>query len=119
MTPRWWAEPTAGDIVWCHIRDEIHSRPKPRPAPTLAVFDDDAPLFTVRLASQRTTTLQRGEFGESEPSSAFAHLLVLEADLDGLRNETKFWRALSDSNTQPTDQKLLSSGLLDSSWGCR
>ena len=62
---RWSAEPTAGDIVWCHFPDNINPRPKPRPALILAVFDDDAPQFEVRLAygtSQRTTTLHRGEF---------------------------------------------------------
>jgi len=61
----WWPEPTAGDIVWCHLPDNVHPRPKPRPALVLAVFDDDAPAFTVQVAygtSQRTTTLHRGEF---------------------------------------------------------
>jgi hypothetical protein len=65
VTARWWAEPTAGDIVWCHFPDDIHPRPKPRPALVLAVFDDDAPFFSVRVAygtSQRTTTLYAGEF---------------------------------------------------------
>jgi hypothetical protein len=65
MSYRRWAEPTAGEIVWCHFPDDIHPRPKPRPALILAVFDDDAPQFTVRVAygtSQRTTTLYRGEF---------------------------------------------------------
>ena len=50
-----------------HSPDDIHPGPKPRPALILAVFDDDAPQFTVRVAygvgtSQRTTTLHRGEF---------------------------------------------------------
>ncbi|MDR0777583.1 MAG: hypothetical protein LBE81_13250 [Azonexus sp.] len=65
MTLRWWGEPTAGEIVWCHFPDDIYPCPKPRPALILAVFDDDAPEFTVRVAngtSQRTTTLHRGEF---------------------------------------------------------
>ena len=67
MKSQWWGEPTAGEIVWCHFADDIHPRPKPRPALILAVFDDDAPQFTVRVAygmgtSQRTTTLHRGEF---------------------------------------------------------
>lgn len=65
MTPKWWDELAAGDIVWCHFPDDIHPRPKPRPALVLVVFDDDAPQFTVRVAygtSQRTTTLYRGEF---------------------------------------------------------
>lgn len=62
---RWWPEPTAGDIVWCHFPDNINPRPKPRPALILVVFDDDAPEFTVQVAygtSQRTTKLYRGEF---------------------------------------------------------
>lgn len=65
MKLHWWGEPAAGDIVWCHFPDFIHPRPKPRPALILAVFDDDAPQFHVRVAygtSQRTTTLYRGEF---------------------------------------------------------
>lgn len=65
MSLRWWGEPTAGEIVWCHFPDHIHPHPKPRPALILAVFDDDAPHFEVRAAygtSQRTTTLHRGEF---------------------------------------------------------
>ena len=65
MIHQWWGEPTAGEIVWCHFPDDIHPRPKPRPALVLAVFEDDAPQFTVRVAygtSQRTTTRQRGGF---------------------------------------------------------
>lgn len=65
MTHHWWREPTAGDIVLCHFPDHIHPRPKPRPALVLAVFDDDAPQFHVKLAygtSQRTTNLYKGEF---------------------------------------------------------
>jgi hypothetical protein len=62
---RWWPEPAAGDIVWCHFPDQIHSRPKPRPALILTVFDDDVPRFIVQVAygtSQKTRTLCRGEF---------------------------------------------------------
>lgn len=65
MTPRWRAEPTAGDIVWCHFPDDIHPRPTPRPALILAVFDDDAPRSTVRVAygtGQKNIALHRGEF---------------------------------------------------------
>ena len=65
MTHQWWREPTAGDIVWCLFPDYIHPRPKPRPALVLAVFDDDAPQFHVKVAygtSQRTTSLYKGEF---------------------------------------------------------
>jgi hypothetical protein len=62
---RWWPEPTAGDIVWCHFPDQINSHPKPRPALILSVFDDDAPQFEVQVAygtSQKTRALHRGEF---------------------------------------------------------
>lgn len=84
MILRWWAEPAAGEIVWCHFPDDIHPRPKPRPALVLIVFDDDAPQFTVRVAygtSQRTTRLYRGEFSilhERNPAAA------------GLSYDTKF-----------------------------
>lgn len=87
MTPRWWAEPTAGDIAWCHFPDDIHPRPKPRPALLLAVFDDDAPQFTVRVAygtSQRATTLQRGEFSILRDRHSAAH------EAAGLSYDTKF-----------------------------
>jgi hypothetical protein len=62
---RWWPEPTAGDIVWCHFPDFINPRPKPRPALILSVFDDDAPQFEVQVAygtSQKTRALYKGEF---------------------------------------------------------
>jgi hypothetical protein len=84
---RWWPEPNAGEIVWCHFPDDVHARPKPRPALVLVVFDDDAPRFEVRVAygtSQRTTSLRRGEFAilrERNPS-AFATA--------GLSYDTKF-----------------------------
>ena len=45
--------------------DDIHPRPKPCPARVLAVFDDDAPQFHVRVTygtSQSTTTLYREVF---------------------------------------------------------
>ena len=78
---RWWPEPAAGDIVWCHFPDGMHPRSKPRPALVLVVFDDDAPEFTVRVAygtSQRTTTLYRGEIailkGNHPAAYAAAHL---------------------------------------------
>lgn len=65
MTTAWWGEPTAGDVVWCHFPDNIHPRPKPRPALVLEVYGDEVPQFAVRVAygtSQRTTILYRGEF---------------------------------------------------------
>ena len=83
----WWAEPTAGDIVWCHFPDNIGPRPKPRPALILTVFDDDAPQFVVRVVygtSQRTTTLRRGEFSILRERNAAAFFVA------GLSYDTKF-----------------------------
>ena len=87
MTPAWWAEPTAGEIVWCHFPDDIRPRPKPRPALILVVFDDDAPRFQVRVAygtSQRTTTLHRGEFSILRTRNPVAY------ETAGLSYDTKF-----------------------------
>ena len=82
-----WSEPAAGDVVWCHFPDDIHPRPKPRPALILEVFDDDAPQFFVRVAygtSHRTTSLRRGEFSIERSRN----LAAFEAA--GLSYETKF-----------------------------
>ena len=82
-----WGEPVAGDVVWCHFPDDIHPRPKPRPALILEVFDDDAPQFFVRVAygtSQRTTSLRRGEFSIERSRN----LAAFEAA--GLSFDTKF-----------------------------
>ena len=87
MTPVWWVEPTAEEIDWCHFPDNINPRPKPRPALILAVFDDDAPQFHVRVAygtSQRTTTLHRGEFSILRTRNPAAY------ESAGLSFDTKF-----------------------------
>lgn len=87
MTLRWWGEPAAGEIVWCHFPDQIHPRPKPRPALILAVFDDNAPQFDVRVAygtSQRTTSLHRGEFSILRERNTAAYTAA------GLSYDTKF-----------------------------
>ena len=73
---RWWPEPTAGDIVWCHFPDQINSRPKPRPALILTVFDEDIPRFAVQVAygtSQKTRKLYRGEFAIYREMNAAAY----------------------------------------------
>lgn len=65
MATRWWPEPTAGDIVWCHFPDLIHRRPKARPALIVRVYDANAPKFAVQVAygtSKKTTELRAGEF---------------------------------------------------------
>jgi len=82
-----WGEPTAGEIVWCNFPDNINPRPKPRPALIVAVFDDDAPPFTVRVAygtSQRTTQLYRGEFAILRQRNQAAYAAA------GLSYDTKF-----------------------------
>ena len=87
MSGLWWGEPTAGDVVWCRFPDGVSPRPKPRPALVLAVFDDDAPNFTVRVAygtSQRTTSLRRGEFAILRERNHAAY------EAAGLSYDTKF-----------------------------
>lgn len=87
MIHQWWGEPTAGDIVWCHFPDDIHPRPKPWPALILAVFDEDAPRFTARVAygtSQRATALHRGEFSILRERNPAAYVTA------GLSYDTKF-----------------------------
>lgn len=87
MMLRWWGEPTAGEIVWCHFPDDLAPRAKPRPALILTVFDDDAPQFTVRVAygtSQRTTALHRGEFSILRDGNPAAYAAA------GLSYDTKF-----------------------------
>ena len=87
MTSQRWAEPTAGEIVWCHFPDSITPRLKPRLALLLTVFDDDAPQFTLRVAygtSQRTTTLHRGEFSVPRERNPAAY------DAAGLSYDTNF-----------------------------
>ena len=87
MTGAWWPEPAAGEIVWCHFPDDIHPRPKPRPALILRVFDDTAPQFTVRVAdgtSQKVTSLHSGEFAILRDRNPAAFLAA------GLSYDTKF-----------------------------
>lgn len=84
----WWNEPNAGDIVWCHFPDNIHPRPKARPALILTVFDDEAPQFAVEVAygtSQRTTQLHRGEFSilrDRNPAAFHAAGLSFDTKFD-------------------------------------
>jgi len=87
VTHIWWNEPAAGEIVWCRFPDQIHPRPKPRPALILAVYDDDASQFAVRVAygtSQRTKSLHRGEFSILRDQAAAAYAAA------GLSYDTKF-----------------------------
>ena len=87
MIVRWWDEPAAGEIVWCHFPDKVSPRAKPRPTLILSVFDDDAPQFHVRVAygtSQRTTTLHRAEFSILRERNSAAY------EVAGLSFDTKF-----------------------------
>lgn len=87
MTHPWWAEPTAGEIVWCYLSKDISPLAKPRPALIMTVYDADAPNFEVRVAygtSKRTTTLKSGEFTISSTSNRAA------CDMAGLSYDTKF-----------------------------
>jgi len=84
---RWWPEPTAGEVVWCHFPDHIHPKPKPRPALILAVKEDDAGWIFVTVAygtSQKTNRLYGGEFRitQAEHPAAYASA--------GLSHDTKF-----------------------------
>ena len=84
---RWWSEPAAGDIVWCHFSENINPRPTPRPAIIITVFDDDAPEFSVEVAygtSQKTRSLHRGEFGIYKLQNEIAFRTA------GLSYDTKF-----------------------------
>lgn len=84
---RWWKEPAAGDIVWCHFPDNINPHPKPRPALILTVFDDDVPEFFVEVVygtSQKTNSLHRGEFGIYQLQNPIAYKAA------GLSYDTKF-----------------------------
>ena len=84
---RWWPEPTAGDIVWCHFPDSIHPKPKPRPGLITLTKEDDEGRFFVSVAygtSQKTDRLYSGKFRitKSEHPAAYASA--------GLSYDTKF-----------------------------
>lgn len=62
---RWWPEPIAGEIVWCHFPDSINPTPKPRPALILSTKVDDEENIFVSVAygtSKKTDQLYSGEF---------------------------------------------------------
>lgn len=84
---RWWPEPTAGDIAWCHFPDHIHPKPKPRPGLITSTHVDEEGSVFVTVAygtSQKTDRLYRGEFRstKSEHPAAYASA--------GLSYNTKF-----------------------------
>jgi len=84
---RWWPEPTAGDIVWCHFPDNIHPRPKPRPALVVSTKEDDEGTIFVSVAygtSQKTNHLYSGEFKIAKIAHPAAYASA------GLSFDTKF-----------------------------
>lgn len=88
---RWWPEPTAADIVWCHFPDNIHPRPKPRPGLIVSTKEDDEGKIFISVAygtSQKTNRLCSGEFRitKDEHPAAYASAdLSYDAKFD-LRN---------------------------------
>ena len=84
---RWWPEPAAGDIVWCHFPDNIHPRPKPRPGLILSTKEDDEGKIFIRVAygtSQKTDRLYSGEFRITKVEHPAAYASA------GLSYDTKF-----------------------------
>lgn len=82
-----WPVPEAGEILWCHFPDDVHPKPKPRPALVLAVKEDDLGLVFVRLAygtSQKTNQLYSGEFLIARQTHPAAYKAA------GLSFDTKF-----------------------------
>jgi hypothetical protein len=74
---RWWPEPTAGEIVWCHFSDNIHPKPKPCSGLIVSTKVDDEGIIFLSVAfgtSQKTDRLYSGEFriSKSEHPAAYA-----------------------------------------------
>ena len=84
---KWWPEPAAGDIVWCHFPDNIHPKPKPRPGLIVSTKEDDEGKIFVSVAygtSQRTNRLFCGEFRITKNEHPVAY------NSAGLSYDTKF-----------------------------
>lgn len=84
---RWWPEPSAGEIVWCHLPDNIHPKPKPRPGLIVSTKEDDEGMIFVSVAygiSQKTDRLYSGEFRITKAEHAAAYKSA------GLNYDTKF-----------------------------
>ena len=84
---KWWPEPAAGDIVWCHFPDNIHPKPKPRPGLIVSTKEDDEGLIFVSVAygtSQKTNRLFSGEFRITKIEHPVAY------NSAGLSYDTKF-----------------------------
>jgi hypothetical protein len=84
---RWWPEPSAGEIVWCHFPDNIHPKPKPRPGLIVSTKVDDEGMIFLSVAygtSQKTDRLYSGEFRITKAEHPAAHKSA------GLSYDTKF-----------------------------
>ena len=84
---RWWPEPTAGDIVWCHFPDNVRPKPKARPGLIVATKENDAGRIFVTVAygtSQKTDRLYTGEFRIAKGEHPTAY------NSAGLSFDTKF-----------------------------
>lgn len=84
---RWWAEPSAGDIAWCHFPDNLNPKPKPRPGLITSTKQDDEGNIFVIVAygtSQKTDRIYRGEFRISKIEHPAAYAAA------GLSYDTKF-----------------------------
>lgn len=84
---RWWPEPYAGDIVWCHFPDNIDPKPKPRPGLVVKTMQDHSGKIFVNIAygtSQKTNRLFSGEFRISKVEYPVAFTSA------GLSYDTKF-----------------------------
>jgi len=84
---KWWPEPAAGDIVWCHFPDNIHPKPKPRPGLIVSTKEDDEGKIFVCVAygtSQKTNRLFSGEFRITKIEHPVAY------NSAGLSYDTKF-----------------------------
>ena len=88
---RWWPEPTAGEIVWCHFPDNIHPKPKPRPGLIVSTKVDDEGIIFVSVAygtSQKTDLPCIGEFriSKREHPAAYASASLSYDTKFNLRN---------------------------------
>jgi hypothetical protein len=81
----WWAEPLAGDIVWCHFPHlpALTPGPKPRPALILQVREIAPGQFRVLVAygtSKKLSSLRAGEFAVTARDAAAYRVAGLQAD---------------------------------------
>lgn len=84
---RWWLEPSAGEIVWCHFPDNLNLKAKARPALVCQVIIDNHKRCFVTVAygtSKKLDRLYKNEFLLSRESCLESFYLA------GLSYDTKF-----------------------------